>query len=173
MKIMKILLPSLIILLLFSISISAQYKWTDIQYHYQTGSVAPPYYYSYELYINSSGKGTIVYQSSYSADSNKKNITQEFELSSGEVTSLNKAILKSKVLTSEISEVPPEKRPIGGPLQNVILTKPMDPALDRKPDVIVTPYFPASTKQKKALSTLYAKLKTYVPQAIWDEINSK
>jgi hypothetical protein len=152
-------------------SANAQYKWTDVQYHYQTGSVAPQYYYEYDIYIGYTGVGSVAFRTGYGSDTSSKVYTYNFQMTDKEVESLNKAIKKSKVLTSTFEEL--EKHPIGGSMQKVFITLPQDPRFDRKPTRIETPYFPASEKQKKALEKLYDKIKSYVPQSIWDEIESK
>ena len=168
---MKILSILILIMISGSAVAQAKYEWTDVQYHYQTGSVPPPYYFEYDLYINSTGKSTLAYHSSYSSDSAKKDENYSFDISESDVKSLNNEIKKSKVLSSTFKEM--DKHPIGGSLQNVTVVLYQDPVIDHQPPRISTPYFPASSKQKKALDKLYEKIKSLVPQNIWDDIESK
>lgn len=168
---MKILSVFILLIILFTAGAYSQYKWTDAQYHYQTGSVPPPYFFEYDVFINAGGQGTLVYHSSYSTDSTSKMDNYTFTVNASDISSLNNAIKKSKVLTATFKEM--ENHPIGGSMQNAIILLYQDPALDHMPQRITTPYFPASSKQRKALEILYGKIKSLVPQTIWDEIESK
>jgi hypothetical protein len=51
---MKKILNLTLILVLSTGIVIAQNQWEEIVYHYQTGTVPPPYYYSYDLTINPS-----------------------------------------------------------------------------------------------------------------------
>ncbi len=170
---MKIIIVLIFTIILFSgnTRAQAQYEWTDAQYHYQTGSIPPPYYYEYDIFINTSGTGTLVFHPSYVTDSSKSYENYTFTVSESGIKSLNKEIKKSKVLTSTFEEL--EKHPIGGSLQNAIILLYQDPATDHQPKRVTTPTFPASSKQKIALDKLYAKIKSFVPQKIWDDMESK
>ncbi len=166
-----IIISSIILFLSLSINANAQYKWTDIQYHFQTGSVAPPYYYEYDIYINVSGTGSLAYHTGYGNDSTRKDYMYDLVLTGSNIKSLNKEIKRSKILTDTFEEM--EQHPIGGSTQNVFVVLPQDPRLDRKPPRIQTPNFPASDTQKQALEKLYNKIKSFVPQSVWDDIESK
>jgi hypothetical protein len=166
-----IIISAIVLFLLLSIDANAQYKWTDIQYHFQTGSVPPPYYYEYDIYLNVTGTGSLAYHTGYGNDSTRKDYYYDLKLTSGNIKTLNKEIKRSKVLTDTFEEM--EQHPIGGSVQNVFVVPPQDPRLDRKPPRIQTPYFPASDTQKKALERLYTKIKAFVPPSVWDDIESK
>lgn len=147
----------------------SQYSWTDINYHFQTGTVPPPYYYSYELYINSGGSCSISYRPSYSNDSVW---VYKFDLITDQLNTLDSSINKSGVLTDSITSLPENKHPIGGSLKNVVITLYQDPVLDRLPPVIRTPYFPSGDYKQK-LENLYESIVLLVPQSIWDDIEMR
>ncbi len=169
MKTIIFLCTSLVLFL--TATSDAQYNWTDIQYHFQTGSVPPPYYHEYDIYISAAGTGSLAYHTGYGNDSTSKNFTYDLTLSPEDIASLDEAIQKSKVLTATFEEM--EKHPIGGSMNNVFVTLPQDPRLDHKPPRIEIPYFPKSKKQKAALEKLYEAVRSLVPQSIWDDIDSK
>lgn len=168
---MKIISILILFIVLYNANAQSHYDWTDAQYHYQTGSVPPPYYYEYDVFINAGGQGNLTYHSSYAFDSTKKDVNYTFDVSESNIASLNKEIKKSKVLTSTFKEM--DKHPIGGSMQNAVIILYQDPVVDHLPARVTTPYFPDSDKQKKALEKLYAKIKSLVPQKIWDDIESK
>jgi hypothetical protein len=161
-----------IIFFLSGSGIFAQFDWTDIQYHYQTGSIPPPYYYSYDVFISASGSGNLYYHGGYSSDSTRTDSAFSFNVNSKDLSALNKLIFKNKILTREIETLPRDKTPIGGSLQNVLITLAQDPRLDRKPMRIETPYFPASEKDKRILDQIYNKVKFMVPLDIWDAVSA-
>jgi hypothetical protein len=164
---MKKILNLTLILVLSNGAAIAQNQWEEIVYHYQTGTVPPPYYYSYDLTINPSGTGTLVYSPNYGKDTTwVYNIT----LSEDDVNRLSSAISESGVLTGTISELPDSLRPIGGALQNISIQQPRDPNLDQTPGRIVVPYFPKPEFREKIMN-LYSQIKKMVPQSIWDEID--
>jgi hypothetical protein len=160
------------VLLLTAISpvyLFSQYTWTDVNYHFQTGTVPPPYYYSYELFINSGGSCSISYRPTYSTDSTW---VYKFDLITDQLNTLNGAITNSGVLTDSITGLPENKHPIGGSLKNVVITLYQDPVLDRLPPVIRTPYFPIVDFKQK-LEDLYESIVSLVPQSIWDGIKER
>lgn len=169
---MKTIIFSIIgLFLLPGVQAEAQYEWTDIQYHFQTGSVPPPYYYEYDIYISATGTGSLAYHGGYESDTSKKDYTYDFNVLPDDLKSLDQRIQTSKVLTDAFEEL--EKHPIGGSINRVFITMPQDPRIDHRPPRIETPYFPKSKKQKAALEKLYAKIKSLVPQSVWDDIESR
>ncbi len=158
--------------LVFGLSIagaSAQNKWEDLIYHYQTGSVPPPYYFSYDLTISSSGAGTLVYTPDYGEQSTwVYNIT----FTESDMSKLDEAITASNILNEEIPGVPDSLKPIGGALQNISIQLQQDPSLDQVPPRIVTPFFPPGQFKDK-LDEIYTIIQKMVPDNIWNEINSR
>jgi len=153
------------------ISISStfsQYNWTDVQYHYQTGSVPPKYWYEYDIFINTSGKGSLVFHISYADDSTNRNAVYELNLTRTQVSDINTEIENSNVLTQKMEEM--ERPPIGGSRQNMRISLPQDPRIDHMPSAIETPYFPKSEDIKTALEKLYDVIRSEVPQSVWDDI---
>ncbi|MGA2668027.1 MAG: hypothetical protein ABSF32_03815 [Ignavibacteria bacterium] len=159
------------LLFVFFITSSAycQYAWTDLIYHYQTGSIPPPHYFEYNLNINSGGTATLVYFPGYFQDTSW---VYNFTIKEDDIKSLNDSIISSKALSEPIKEMPEHKHPIGGSMQNVTFILPQDPGLDQKPPTLVIPFFP-QPQYKDALDNLYSSIKSLVPQSIWDEISAK
>lgn len=145
-----------------------QYVWTGIIYHYQTGSIPPPHYYSYDLTINNDGVGLLVYSPGYGGDTSwNYNMT----IDEASINKLNDEIQKSKVLIGSIQSLPKDKQPIGGPILYVtIILNDTNPNADHPPTNIVTPYFPTQ-EYKEALDSLYNTIIKLVPQSVWDEID--
>ncbi len=148
---------------------TAQIQWDEIVYHYQTGSVPPPYYSSYDLTINSTGTGTLVYSPNYGNDTNW---VYKLCFSEESMKKINETITRSNVLNETIPALPDSLRPIGGSLQNISVQLPQDPSLDQTPPRIITPYFPEES-YKETLEGIYSVIKEAVPKNIWDEINTK
>jgi hypothetical protein len=145
----------------------SQYAWTGLIFHYQSGTVPPPYHYSYDLSIKNEGVGYLTYSPGYSGDT-AWNYNINIDKSS--INKLNDEIQTSKVLLGSIQSLPSGKQPIGGSLQNLtIIISDTNPNADHPPLTIVTPYFP--TQYKEALDSLYDSIKELVPQSIWDEID--
>lgn len=169
---MKIILVLAALLLLSAAGFAqSQYNWSELQYHYQTGSVPPPYYFEYDIYLNYLGNGQLVYRGGYSSDQNRKDSTYDFTAGEPDIKALNDLISQSGVLTKEIEQA--VKHPIGGALNNMYITLTQDPKFDRKPIRIEIPTFPKSDSDKKTLHEIYEKIRSLVPQSVWDDLESK
>jgi hypothetical protein len=166
---MNRLIKAIILISLSPLYIFSQLAWTDITYHFQTGTVPPPYYYSYELHINSGGECNLTYRPTYSNDSIW---VYKFNLISDQINELDSIVIKSGVLTDSINSLPENKHPIGGSIKNIIITLYQDPTFDRMPPVIKTPYFPTAEFKEK-LENLYDSAGALIPQNIWDEIKER
>lgn len=154
---------------LLSFNAPAQNQWEDLVYHYQTGTVPPPYYYSYDLTVTYSGTGTLVYSPGYGNDTTwVYNIT----FSQSDIDKLNEVIIKSNVLNEKTPALPDSLHPIGGSLQNISIQLPQDPNLDQVPPRIVTPYFPADS-YKESLAEIYSVIQKMVSDNIWNEIHDR
>jgi hypothetical protein len=156
-------------LLIITGLLSAQTKWTEITYSYQTGTVPPPYFYHYNFTVNSGGFGTLVYQPDYP---DTETWVYTIKLTHEEIKQVDEAIIKSKILDETIPALADTLRPIGGSLENVIVMLVQSPDLDQMPQKIVTPEFP-QTKYKEQLDELYTIIKNLIPQSTWDEINAR
>jgi hypothetical protein len=154
----------LIVLFFVTSSACSQNEWTELTYHYQTGTVPPPYYYSYDAYLTNSGTLTLVYHHGY----NDTTWTYTIEVNADSLKALKEAIVSSGILTEKVEEISEMHRPIGGSLQNIRIVLPQDPNLDQMPPTITTPYFPANKKEE--LTNIYDKMKNLIPEATWNEI---
>jgi hypothetical protein len=166
---MKKIIFSAFSLLIITGLLSAQTKWTEITYSYQTGTVPPPYFYHYNFTVNSGGFGTLVYQPDYP---DTETWFYTIKLTHEEIKQVDEAIIKSKILDETIPALADTLRPIGGSLENVIVMLVQSPDLDQMPQKIVTPEFP-QTKYKEQLDELYTIIKNLIPQSTWDEINAR
>ncbi len=166
---MKKILSFLLVLWVLPQGIYSQFTWSELTYHYQTGTVPPPYYYSYDLHINSSGDAQLIYAPSYSNDSNW---VFNLKLTQDQISKLDEEINSSEVMTAEVKALPENKHPIGGPLRNIKIILTMDSGLDHLPGSITTPYFPEK-KYKEKLDNLYKVVSSLVPQETWDEIKAR
>jgi hypothetical protein len=145
----------------------SQYEWSELIYHYQTGSIPPPYFYSYELRIASTGSGTLLYYPDYSEDTVW---TFAINITEDDLKVLNSSILESNILGGQIPSVPDSQKPIGGPLENLTVILYQDPNLDQLPQQITTPYFPEKEYTEK-LEKLSDLMKRFIPETTWKEID--
>ncbi len=144
-------------------------KWTDIMYHYQTGTIPPPHYYKYDLTINSAGFGTLVYYPDYSE---MDSWVFALKFSEDDINKLDNIISESNILNESIPSLPDSLLPVGGPLQNMTVVLEQDPNLDQIPPRVSTPYFPAAGYKEK-VDKIYDEIKNMVPQTTWDEIKTR
>ncbi|RPI18224.1 MAG: hypothetical protein EHM58_06255 [Ignavibacteriae bacterium] len=147
----------------------SQQDWTELMYHYQTGSVPPQYYFSYDMTVAQSGILTLVYHPGYQTDSSW---TYQLNVPADDIAHLNNAIKASGILNGTIPEAPQEHRPVGGPIQHVMLMLPQDPNLDQMPPRITTPDFPDDAYREK-LAVLYEQIQKLVPASTWNEIETR
>jgi hypothetical protein len=164
----KIMSKIIFITVLFSSALTFS-QWDEIVYHYQTGSVPPPYFFSYDLTINSAGTGTLVYSPNYGNDTTW---VYNISFTESDLKKLNEVITRSNILNETIPALPDSLKPIGGSLQNVSIQTPQDPSLDQAPPRIVTPYFPEES-YKEALTGIYSVIQKMVPDNVWNEINER
>jgi hypothetical protein len=166
MKKIIFLILNLLIISGFSL---AQTKWTEVTYHYQTGTIPPPHYYKYDFTVNSSGFGTLVYFPDYSE---MTTWVYAVKLTEEEIAKLDRAITQSNILNETIPSLPDSMLPIGGPLQNLTIMMEQDPNLDQLPPRISIPYFPSKEYEEK-VDGVYNEIKNLIPQSTWDEIKTR
>jgi hypothetical protein len=165
---MKKLLILLVIMVIPRIAFS-QTEWSELYYHYQTGSVPPAFYYSYDITVGSGGTVTLVYRPGYQPDSSW---TYTFTYPIDTLARLNKAINESGILTETILEEPAEKRPIGGPIQNITILLSQSGDLDQMPKKINITSFPDEIYKKK-LNAVYEQVTNLIPKETWDAISAR
>lgn len=145
-------------------------EWTDLAYDFKSGSVPPPYYYTYTIIINISGEGNIRYQQDYE-DSNFWLYT--FKLTTKQLSELKKYVVDNNLLLTSRVLTEQENKPIGGSLKTLRITLKQDANLDQMPPTIQYPAFLKDKELENILSNLYKMLDGYVPKETWDEINNK
>ena len=153
--------------LIFYSTLFSQINWTDINYHFQTGSVPPPYYHSFDIHLSRNGDGTLGYHCIYTDDSSW---TYYIILQKANIDKLDSAINNCDVLNDSIPVL--KKYPIGGSTQHLQIFLKQDPNLDQPPKSITTPDFPLP-EYKEKLESLYEAIRSSIPQTIWDDINSR
>lgn len=155
-----------------SCGLQAQSDWTKLNYHYNVGSLPPPYHYSYTITINGDGKGEMVYIGGY--ESTPKNTSvYPFELNSKKMKKLNKAVKESDVLNLDIKTRPGEEIPDGGHSDGLEIYG-VNKESDSKDTVLIKsiPTYP-ELKYDGILNRLYKAIQNSVPDDIWKEIDSK
>jgi hypothetical protein len=158
-----------IIIALFFISASAfsQNEWTELTYHYQTGTVAPQYYYTYDAILTNSGTLTLVFHPGYYDTT----WTYTMEVNADSLKALKETIISSGILTEKIEKTPDMIGPLGGSMQNIRIVMAQDPNLDQMPPIITIPYFPATKKNE--LNNIYEKIKNLIPESTMNEIKER
>lgn len=171
---MKTLYFLLIMLLPVSYSCSSKNvtsddpKWTIIQYYFQTGTVPPPYYYSYSILINTDKKVILKYIAGYLQD-DTNTFNYELTLTNDQLKTLNDEIEKSEVIEGDIKSLPQDRTPVGGSNNSLRITfvNP-NPNLDQPPRIKDITPFPEKQWVEK-LDNLYKYIKELVPKANWDD----
>jgi hypothetical protein len=166
---MKKTILTIFYILIITGLLMSQTKWTDIIYHYQTGSIPPPHFYRYEFTVNSGGFGTLVYYPDYS---DVESWVYSIKIPDSEIKQLDEAVTKSRILDETVPALADSLRPIGGSIENVTVFLQQDPNLDQVPKRIITPDFPQK-KYKERLEQLYISIKNLIPQSTWDEIKAR
>jgi hypothetical protein len=156
-------------LIIFSGITLSDTKWSEIVYHYQTGTIPPPNFYKYDLTINSAGFGTMVYYPDYSE---MDTWVFAVQIPAGEIEKLDKLISEPEIISGSVPSLPDSLKPIGGPLQNLTIILQQDPNLDQVPPRVTLPYFPAKEYEMK-LNKIYGEIIKMVPQTTWDNIKAR
>lgn len=163
------MVKSLLLTLFVIFAVSSAYskdKWTDIEYHYSSGPVSPPYQYKYIIKISDNGTGTISYTKGTGATKeasftvNKKNLKK-----------LTSAVNKTRILTTDPKEMEATQK-IGGAVHYAIVTAlNSNPDLDQGPKRVQFPYA-VNEKYSKNVMALYTLIESLVPQSTLDTINN-
>lgn len=174
---MNILLTAVLILSTVFYSCSGSTKtssgetpWTSLTYNFQTGSVAPKYFYHYIINLEQNGSGTFTYFLTYGGD-NPLNYT--FTADKNTIKKISEALALNGAFDKDIPGIRESERSVGGSLDDirVTYTNP-DPNKDQPPRVWQTPDQPEK-EYVKNLDVLYAAVRDAVPQSMWNEVKSK
>lgn len=160
----KLLLSILALIFFTSVSCSSQ-EWQKLNYYYNSGSLPPPYHYSYTITITADGAGELSYVKGY--DEKDKNKTQlSFILDKSKLKELKRQLKKSGVLSDKIKERPNDEIPDGGHSESLTLYSDAEP-----PEIIASvPSYP-DLKYESALNKLYKFVVSCVPVEYWNEVN--
>ena len=145
-----------------------QDSWATLDFHYRTGSVAPEYYYHYQIIINKDRSAQFIFYPSY-GDTGFN--TQSYTITDSQLSSINDAVTDSKVLAGDIPEA--SEHPIGGSTQTITITMDQGANLDQMPKTITVPAFPEA-QYTAGLEKLYTVIKSTLPAGMLDaEIKKK
>ncbi len=151
-------------------SVKITENWEVLTYEYESGPITPKYQYSYKIIVNSNRNCEYIYTFPMERS---KTLEYKFQITKEQMTGLNDAIKKSKILEIQIPKLPEGKTPIGGDLEQVKIVVPNpDPYLDQPPKVYESPYFPEE-KYKEDLENLYNVIKKLVPENFRKEAEEK
>lgn len=124
-----------------------------VRYDWCEGSVPPPYHYEYAIHIGPSLHGQIVFYPDYPSH-NPPVWTEQFPISEKDLDALYVLMVEKQVLSKEWRRV--EDGPVGGSLEW------MDVVADGKNHSV-----PSMIKDPKALTEVYARIRSLVPENIW------
>jgi hypothetical protein len=144
--------------------------WTSLTYNFQTGSVAPKYFYHYTVNLEQNGSGTFTYYLTYG---NENPLNYTFTADKSAIKRITDALTLNSAFEKDIPAVKDSERTVGGSLDNirVTYTNP-DPNKDQPPRVWETPDQPEKDYVKN-LDVLYKAVQDAVPQSMWSEVKAK
>jgi hypothetical protein len=142
---------------------SSDKSWDEINYNYNSGTVPPPYYYSFSIKIKSNREGRITYAPDYD---DKNTWGYDFKITKKDLKDLTSKIESSKIMEKEIESMPDNMRPIGGSIHygSILFEK---EGVIKKHDL---PGFPVSESMKNELENIFNRIRAFVPKEIWDDI---
>jgi hypothetical protein len=130
-------------------------------YHWQTGTVSPLYFYSYEVTIKPDGRGQVAMIPSYT-DTDGPVWTESFEVSRAERDNLYLALVEKGLFTGPWRST--ERPPMGAGRQwlkvnanGAVVEIPADLAPDRK----------------AAAEEMFSLVKRMAPQSLWDGLQTR
>ena len=158
---MKKLLFAMIALFLCNPVFSQSDNWATIDYTYSKGPVSPEYQLNYQIIIDKSGNGKLIYT--------KASVTNEFDfkVSKKSMKNLNKKLKSSKVFSVPSDEMKDANNIIGGPTRSMQIIMWQSPDLDQRPVTIDVPSHIIDEYSDK-IFIVYEYLENLVPQNLWE-----
>jgi hypothetical protein len=161
-KSMKIL--PIIVATLISLSGSACNKQPNarlqdfsINYHWNNGSLPPPYHYGYTITVNAKGQGKFLMQAGYE----QKSVWQEaFQVAAPDLSQLYQTLSKQELFTRSW---PKRILAPGSDEQTLLVTA--DHHQYQVQD-------PVSTDQQAAANQMYGAVKNLVPSKVWQKFKT-
>ncbi len=132
-----------------------------LRYHWENGSVAPPYHYEYDIRVSPTTDAQIVFSPDY-AGKNTPVWTEKFAITRQQLSDLTAMIDKKQVMTKQW---PPSREPqVGGGTESLEVTT-------RGKTVKI----PSQLEMADAavLRDLYAAIRALVPKTIWDNLMAR
>lgn len=163
----KIILMKKLLFILFVLFVCspvfAQFdNWATIDYTYSKGPVSPEYQLTYQIILDKSGNGKLIYS--------KASVTSEydFKASKKSMKNLNKKLKKSEVFSVPSDEMKAADNMIGGPTRSMQIIMWQSPDLDQKP-VVIDVASHLNEAYSNNVFIVYEQLENMVPKSIWDK----
>ena len=134
----------------------------QVSYYWETGSLPPPYFYSYTITIGPGAEGTIKFEPGYSTY-DPPTWVEDFQLSESDLDLLYEELYQANIFVGEWQQK--EDIPIGGSADKMAVT-----AYGR---VYSVPSYVEGEEKSKAVREIYKEIEAFVPQEIWDKLNEQ
>lgn len=133
----------------------------SVHYHWQEGSLPPPFHYEYNITLKPQGQGKVVLTPDYPSD-NVPTWTETFTVSAAELDQFYQVLFNQGLFrqTWRAQAVPP----IGGSSQSVTV---MAHGLKIEIPAYVLP------EQEAAAVAICSAVRALVPEAIWDKLDTQ
>lgn len=133
----------------------------QIEYYWETGSLPPPYFYSYKISIGPGNHGEINFQADYS-DEDPPVWIENIEVSDAELGQLYQMLHEMGMFEKEWQQA--ADTPDGGSVSKL--------SGDAYGYEFAIPSFVAGKQQEKDARALYEYIETLVPQETWEKLLS-
>jgi hypothetical protein len=133
----------------------------SVQYHWQEGSLPPPYHYEYTIRINATGEGQVEMIPDYPSEQVPV-WTEPFTVSQADLDKLFQTMADQGVFTRAWRAQ--DSPPVGGSSEWLTVT-----ANGR--EIEIPAYVLAS--QASAAAEVYSATKALAPQAVWDKLTAQ
>ena len=134
----------------------------QVSYYWETGSLPPPYFYSYTITIGPSAEGTITFEPGYSTY-DPPTWVEDFQLSESDLDLLYEELYDANVFEGEWHQK--EDIPVGGSADKMAVI-----AYGRDYSI---PIYVEGEEKSKSIKKVYEEIETLVPQEIWDKLNEQ
>lgn len=163
---MKKLLSILIAIFICSSVFAQSDNWATIDYTYSKGPVSPEYQLKYQIILDKSGNGKLIYT--------KASVTNEYDFKAGKksMKKLNKKLKTSEVFSVPSDEMKANDAMIGGPTRSMQIIMWQSPDLDQRP-VTIDVASHLNEAYADNMFSVYEQLENMVPKNIWDKAEGR
>jgi hypothetical protein len=134
----------------------------NVVLNWDTGALPPQYHYHYKVVIGPGSQGDFVYGPGYE-DDNPETWTTSFEVTSDDLQSLYDYLKENNVLRNQWESGQPL---LGGQGTRVAVTA-------SGQQYLIPSVSEVSRGERELIEQVIDKIKSFVPQSIWDEMNSR